>query len=318
MGVRTAALSLLRWAQVGWIAGAFLPLLVGVGALSMLPYDASAAEGSTAPAPLWSVRVGGRELAAAEVMHAQTSCATHMAELTLKQCLDRFFVPRWLLDRWVVDERRDHAPGWLMQRDDLLHLALVTQLERAAPAPSEQEIERYVAEHPRDYQKPLRIRIFRLLVKQEDKANELLAQLGGPVDLLRFRALCRDHSIDKATHERGGDLGFVWPDGSTDVPEVSADPALYAAALPLKEGQLAPQVVKEGEHFALVWRRGSLPKETTGEAARARIAALLRERAVEQQISALLDQLKKDAVRDRADVLLGRLRRKDTRLFIEP
>jgi peptidyl-prolyl cis-trans isomerase C len=218
----------------------------------------------------------------------------------------------------VVDERRDHAPGWLMQRDDLLHLALVTQLERAAPAPSEQEIERYVAEHPRDYQKPLRIRIFRLLVKQEDKANELLAQLGGPVDLLRFRALCRDHSIDKATHERGGDLGFVWPDGSTDVPEVSADPALYAAALPLKEGQLAPQVVKEGEHFALVWRRGSLPKETTGEAARARIAALLRERAVEQQISALLDQLKKDAVRDRADVLLGRLRRKDTRLFIEP
>lgn len=300
------------------MAGALMPLLGGLVALSVLPFDASAADPGGSAAPLFSVHVGDQDLAPAEIVYAQARCATHMAEMSLQECLDRFFVPRWLLDRLVVDEQRDRAPGWLMQRDDLLHLALIAQLGRAVAAPTAQEIEKYLAAHPRDYQKPLRLRIFRLLVKTEAEAKRLLGELPGPVDLLRFRALCRDHSIDKATHERGGDLGFVWPDGSTDVPEVSADPGLYAAALPLKEGELAPQVVKEGEHFAIVWRRGSLPQEEASDSARARVAALLRERAVEEQVAGLLDRLKNAAVKDRADVLLGRLRRKDTRLFVEP
>ena len=295
--------------KVGWLAGALGPLLISAWALCA----------PSAPAPLLSVRIGGEELAPTEVAHAQASCTTHMPELALATCLDRFFVPRWLLDRLVREEQRDKAPAWAFERDDLLHLALVAQLEQAVPAPTQTDIERYITQHPRDYQKPLRIRIFRLLVNREDDAKKLLAELlQGPVDLTRFRALCREHSVDKATHERGGDLGYVWPDGSTDVPEVSADPALYAAALPLKEGQFAPQLVQEGKHFAIVWRRGSLPMESAKGAEQERILALLKERSVEEQLEGLLVSLKKTAVKDRADVLLGRLRRKDTRLFAEP
>lgn len=298
-----------RLAQFGCIAGALVPLLVSAWALC-------APDG---PAPLVSVRIGGEELARAEVAHAQSKCSTHMPELTLTECLDRFFVPRWLLDRLVREERRDSAPAWAFERDDLLHLALVAQLEHTVPAPTQADVERYIKEHPRDHHKPLRIRILRLLVNGEDEAKRLLSQLlQDPLDLTRFRALCREHSVDKATSERGGDLGFVWPDGSTDVPEVSADPALYAAALPIKEGQIAPLVVPEGKHFAIVWRRGSLPMEVTTEAEQQRIVALLKERSVEAQVESLLHRLKETAVKDRADVLLGRLRRKDTRLFAEP
>src|SRR5690606_18577962 len=145
------------------------------------------------------------------IARAIEQCADHVAGSALADCLDRFFVVRWLLDRQVEEQKLAERPSFALIRADLLHLALVDQLRSQVAVPSAEAIDKYMAAHPRDFNKPLRIRIFRLLVSTEQEAKKLLAELKMPLDLAQFRALCREHSVDKATHERGGDLGFVWP-----------------------------------------------------------------------------------------------------------
>src|SRR5690606_4375467 len=122
--------------------------------------------------------------------------------------------------------------------------------------------------HQRDFEKPLRIRLFRILVASKSEAEEVLEELGSPTSIEPFRKIARAHSFDTATHERGGDLGFVWPNGSTDIPQVSAEPALYQAALQLKDGELAQEPIAEGDRFAVLWRRGSLAATTPSDESR--------------------------------------------------
>ncbi len=268
--------------------------------------------------PALRVQVGGKKVADADIRRAQKQCKRYGKDLGEKACIERFFVPRWLLDREVEQRKLAQAPAMRHLIDDLLHLGLVAEIEADIPPPSEEAIARFMKERSRDFEKPLRIRIFRLLVRTEEDAKQVLAQVKQPLDVAQFRQLCRKYSIDKATHERGGDLGFVWPDGSTDIPQVSADVALYEAALPLKEGELLMEPVPEDKRFALIWRRGSLPAQPSTEADRKRAAHLLQEQAREEALSALLEKLSNKRVKNRKDVLLGRLRRKESALFKEP
>ncbi|HEY3254161.1 MAG TPA: peptidylprolyl isomerase, partial [Polyangiaceae bacterium] len=48
------------------------------------------------------------------------------------------------------------------------------------------------------------------------------------------------------------------PDGNTDTPTLRVDPALFAGADKLSDGALAAEPIKEGRHFAAIWRRGSM------------------------------------------------------------
>jgi peptidyl-prolyl cis-trans isomerase C len=40
---------------------------------------------------------------------------------------------------------------------------------------------------------------------------------------------------------------------------VRFDPVLFAAAARVKDGEMVGEPVKEGDAFAVVWRRGTLP-----------------------------------------------------------
>lgn len=289
-----------------------LLLLAGLTAFVVQPGQAAQ------PQVLPKVTIGDRTIDEGTIARAIEQCTDHGAGSALADCLNRFIVVRWLLDRQVEEQKLAERPSFAFIRSDLLHLALVDQLRAQVAVPSAEAIDKYMAAHPRDFNKPLRIRIYRLLVSTEEEAKTLLAELKMPLDLPQFRVLCREHSVDKATHERGGDLGFVWPDGSTDVPQVSADPKIYAAALTLKEGELHPEPIAEDARFAIVWRRGSLPSELSSEEDRERVKALLSEQELERKVSTLLAELEAAHVKQRADVLLGRLRRKNTQLFVEP
>jgi hypothetical protein len=171
--------------------------------------------------------------------------------------------------------------------------------------------------HERDFEKPLRIRIFRILVSTEEAAKDVLGKLKATTTIADFRKLARDLSIDRATNERGGDLGFVWPDGSTDVPQVSADPALYTAARELVDGEFSKAPVKEGKHFAVLWRRGTLPAQLAEESSRDLARVRLLEENAASAAASLLSQLAKTVV-GRDDELLGKLRRPEATLFREP
>jgi hypothetical protein len=112
-------------------------------------------------------------------------------------------------------------------------------------------------------------------------------------------------------------LGFVWPDGSTDVPQVSAEKILYEKALQLQDGEVLREAIPEGKRFAVLWRRGSLPEVKVDESSRELARRALREKQTEEATLALLKKLE-SRVSSRDDDLLKKLRRDEATLFREP
>lgn len=264
-----------------------------------------------------AVRVGGQAVPAPRVAQALEICRTNLAQFGLHDCLERFWVPRFLLDQEAAAQKLAQRVAVAYRLDDLLHRALAESLARRKPTLTDAEVDGYIADHRRDFQKPLRIRLFRILFNDEEAARNLLAEMKSPVTVPQFRELARTHSVDHATHERGGDLGFVWPDGSTDIPQVSADKALYQAALELKDGELASRPISEGKRFAVLLRAGSAPEVPLDERSREIARLRLIEAATEAEIQTLLQKAKESDVKNRDDVLLGKLRRKEATLFSE-
>jgi peptidyl-prolyl cis-trans isomerase C len=175
---------------------------------------------------------------------------------------------------------------------DVLYRALVAAERAAQPPPSDADLAAYYQAHERDFSRPRRLRLWRILVGSEDDAKKLIAEAQGAGGPERWRAAARDKSLDTATRERGGDLGFVHPDGFTDVPELRVDKALFEAAERVADGALVPEPVREGNHFAVVWRRGSLTETRISlDDARPTILRLLLEERTATRIDRLVTEL---------------------------
>lgn len=152
-----------------------------------------------------------------------------------------------------VKELRDRVLGETLERDLL-------QATLGAPF-STDEIKSYYEKYLDRFVQPPAIDVWRILVGTETHAKELLARVEqSETPQKTWSLLAREHSIDKATHFRKGHLGFVRADGSTDVPQVRVSPSVYAAAVTLDNGAFTRTPVREGENWALVWRRGSRPE----------------------------------------------------------
>jgi peptidyl-prolyl cis-trans isomerase C len=111
--------------------------------------------------------------------------------------------------------------------------------------------------------------------------------------LARWNELAREHSVDRATALRGGNLGYLGPDGSSNEPSVRVEPALFAAAARVKDGEFVPEPVKEGEGFAAIWRRGTLPAvHRTVEEETTAIRQVLARKKIEEKTRSLLKDLR--------------------------
>jgi len=195
----------------------------------------------------------------------------------------------------------EKKPGVRHRIDDALRRTLAAELGReieAAGVPAA-DIERYYRAHVAEYQRPERIRLFRILVADEALARKIIGEVRGKDGLERWNRLARDHSLDASTKLRGGLLGFVGPNGHTSVPQLEVDPALHAAASKLKDGEVVPQPVKEGARFAVVWRRGTLPAvNRTLEDERDGIRKVLVRERLDARLAELVRELEKKHVRD--------------------
>ncbi|MBK6514996.1 MAG: peptidyl-prolyl cis-trans isomerase [Polyangiaceae bacterium] len=146
---------------------------------------------------------------------------------------------------------------------------------------------------------PQRIGIFRILVGSEAEAKSILAELGGSPDPKKWNDLARDKSLDKSNHLRGGNLGLVAEDGSTGQAENRVDPALYKAALAVKDGTMVPQPVKEGDRWAVVWKRQSMSQSSRSlELEAPTIRAAIADERKRTAVQALLEKLRPELIKE--------------------
>jgi PPIC-type PPIASE domain len=184
-------------------------------------------------------------------------------------------------------------------RDAALALALERAL-RKEQSISDDEIAAFFAQHQERYTQPRALRLWRILVGDEAQAKEIILKVNGqPKPVYAWGDLAREHSVDDATKQRDGSLGFVRADGSTDVPELRVDRALFTAADLVADGQIVPQPVPEGSHFAVVWRRGTRPaRAQTLAQERDNIREILLRTKAQAARTALLERLRAASLRD--------------------
>ncbi len=216
--------------------------------------------------------------------------------------VDQRLVPQLLTDNQARQSGLDKRLTLVDRRRDVLRGALVTALEtsRLTEQPiTEAETRSFFDGHPELFKQPERLRLFRILVADEASAAGVLKRVRGAASLEVWKQVAREVTLDKATAERGGDLGMVRADGTTDVPELEVNPALFQAAKAIADGMIVPTAVAEGSRFAVLWRRGSLPATSrTFSEELPRIAAHLRYLRGQQALEAWLAAARQQSIRE--------------------
>lgn len=248
------------------------------------------------------VRVGELGVSAADLSRRlATLSAGQMASYgsgpqLVRRYVDEVIAPELCATLEARQRGVDKSPAYRDRERVALRQALDAALKSEALAKkpiSAEEIKTYFDANRTRFEQPLGIRLWRILVDDEATAKRVIEQVKDAGSPAKWSELARDTSVDKATNLRQGDLGFVHADGGTDVPRVRVDPALFQAAKDLKDGVLAPNPVREGAKFAVVWRRGSRPERIRSlEQERDSIRTLLERQRTEDTRSALVTELR--------------------------
>jgi len=168
------------------------------------------------------------------------------------------------------------------------------------------DIKRYYDDNRTRFDSPERVHVWRILCATKEEAAAVLDLARRDATIPRFTELARERSIDKATSMRGGNLGFLGPDGASNEAGVKVDPAVVKAAQTVKDGELVAQPVAEGTHFGVVWRRGTVPANRRSvEEATAQIRTTLFRERTEASEKKLIEELRARDVKDLNEGLLG-------------
>jgi PPIC-type PPIASE domain len=163
----------------------------------------------------------------------------------------------------------------------------------AASAVPEPDVERYYEKNRSRYDAPERYQIWRILCRSREEAQSVLDAAKRDATPASFAALAREHSLDKGTYLRSGNVGFVTADGASNEPGLRIDAAVVRAAQGVRDGELVASPVTEGDYFSVVWRRGT-------------VAAIHRALAdVEAQIR---DTIWRERLKEETDKLVSALR----------
>jgi peptidyl-prolyl cis-trans isomerase C len=181
---------------------------------------------------------------------------------------------------------------------------------RVGPASSipMDDVERYYETNRARYDAPARYQLWRILCKTRDEAQTVLAAAEHEPTPVTFANLAREHSLDKATNLRSGNLGFVTAEGGSNEPGLRVDPAVVHAAQAVRDGAFVPEPVPEGESFAVVWRRGTIAatKRSLAEVT-PQIRDWIWKGRVKKETDALLAALRSERVRDMNASILSTL-----------
>ncbi len=159
---------------------------------------------------------------------------------------------------------------------------------------SEADAKTYYEANKSQFDSPERINIWRIACTTREDALAVLGEAKKDLTLVHWNQLARDRSIDKATAMRGGNLGFVSPDGTSSEAGFRAEVSLVKAAASVRDGELVPEPVVEQTAFSVVWRRGTVgASHRSFEDVKDQIQATVYRQRVEAATKALLDTLRK-------------------------
>jgi peptidyl-prolyl cis-trans isomerase C len=177
-----------------------------------------------------------------------------------------------------------------------------------ATAITADEVKRYYEENKSHYDSPERLNLWRILCRTREEAVAVLDAARKDATVPSWNTLTRDHSLDKATFMRGGNLGFVGPDGTSNEAGLKVEPSIVKAASAVRDGELVPAPVAEGAYFAVVWRRGTVgaSKRSVDDVA-AQIKDTLWKEKKERAEKKLLDDLRARDVKELNEPLLAQI-----------
>jgi peptidyl-prolyl cis-trans isomerase C len=225
--------------------------------------------------------------------------------------LDKVLVRDALLALDADAEKLGARPDLAYAVDRALAKATVRAVADAVPPASDvpmADVRAYYDANRARYDAPPRYALWRILCATKDEAAQVLAAALADPTPKNFAQLARDHSQDKATAMRSGDLGFLTAEGESLEPGLKVDPAIVQAAIAVHDGELVRAPVAEGTFFSVVWRRGTRapPKRTVDDAAPA-IRDALRKQRIKEATDALLATLRSTKVKDLHEDLVERL-----------
>lgn len=162
-----------------------------------------------------------------------------------------------------------------------------------------QDVQGYYDDNRARYDAPERYQLWRILCKTREQARGVLDAIQRDPTPAAFGDLAREQSADKATNLRAGNLGFVTAGGISNEPGLRVDPAVVRAAQTVRDGELVPEPVAEGDYFSVVWRRGTIAatRRTVGDVA-AQIRDVLWKARVKKETDDLVAALRAEHVRD--------------------
>lgn len=242
------------------------------------------------------VRVGDVELGAAE-LQARLSALSQARRSALpagaagtRAFVDQVLVPELLLERHA--RTVSLAPA---QRDRALAFALDRKTAERVSVDAA-EVAAFYAQHRAEFHTEAAIGLWRIVTASEAEAREILTAVRGKANGAElWSALARERSLDAATKMRRGDLGFVRENGHTDVPQVRVNPELHRAAALLSDGELMAEPLRDGEHYSVLWRRGSRPaRDVPLEQAAGEIRRVLLHQKGQEALSALVARLRSE------------------------
>jgi len=155
------------------------------------------------------------------------------------------------------------------------------------------EIRAYYAENRSKFDTPTRYNVWRILCAKREEALAVIDAAKASLTVDSFTKLAREHSIDKATDMRAGNLGFLDAEGNSNEAGLKVDPAIVKAASSVKDGELVQQPVPEAGAFAVVWHRGTVPaaRRTPEEAGQQIREAIFRQR-MDDATKSMVEQLR--------------------------
>ncbi|MFO0660310.1 MAG: peptidyl-prolyl cis-trans isomerase [Polyangiaceae bacterium] len=223
--------------------------------------------------------------------------------------LEKVLIPEVLFAEGAKAKKLADEPGVRVkildtERSAMLHAVRKEQVEEGAI--SDAEAQRYYDQNRERFQTPERIQVWRILVATSEEAQKVIDEIKAPGGEKKWNDIARERSLDKTTNERGGALGFLQVDGQSNEGSVKADPALFAAAKKVKDGELVSEPVKEAKGFGVVWRRGTIPSVSRPfELEAPQIKQTLARQKSEGAVKALLEKLRKENVSEVNEGLLG-------------